>query len=219
MTSVAVITSIYGTPPYDDLKIPTTQNVDCRWICVTETDPGPTGPWEVVLEPRAQAHPRLAAKFAKCLPWRYAPEADVTIWIDGSATVIHPDFVQMCLDTLADHPMAQWRHPERHCIYTEGDASIAYGKYADQNVAGQVRHYSSKGYPAGAGLWATGCIVRRHDPLHDLFGAVWLGEQLRWTIQDQISEPVVMKTIGLYPAAMPEELWSNRWLAFGGHRG
>lgn len=215
--NVTVVTSIYGA--YDDLKQPAEQKVDCRWVCVTDHDPGPVGPWEIVVEPRTQCSPRLAAKFAKCLPWRYAPEADVTIWIDGSATVVQQDFVQMCLDAVADHPFAQWQHPERNCIYAEADVSIVYGKYHDQNVRAQADHYKAKGFPGGSGLWATGCIVRRRDPLHDLFGAVWLGEQLRWTIQDQISEPVVMRTMGLYPAPLPEGLWRNRWLAFGGHRG
>lgn len=216
--NVVVLTSIYGR--YDDLKQPAEQKIDgVRWVCVTDQDPGPVGPWEIIVEPRPQCHPRMAAKFAKCLPWRYVPDADVTIWIDGSATVIHQDFVAMCLETLGDRPMAQWQHPERTSIFTEADVSIVYGKYADQNIRAQVDRYKAKGYPDDQGLWATGCIVRRQDPLHETFGLLWLAEQLRWTIQDQLSEPVVMKTTGLVPVPLPEGLWSNRWLAFGGHRG
>ena len=217
--NVTVVTSIYGA--YDFVKKPLEQSVECDYVLVTDDDPGPCG-WRVVVEPRQQCHPRLAAKVAKCLPWLYAPDADVTIWIDGSATIIHPEFVAMCLEVLGGDDgadMAQWKHPSRDCIYTEGDVSIAYGKYHDQNITGQMRHYRALGHPAGAGLWATGCIVRRRDPEVRYLGDRWLAEQVRWTIQDQLSEPVLLADTDLVVARLPEGLWENRWLSFGGHLG
>lgn len=215
-----MITSIYGR--YDGLKQPVEQTVECSYVCVTDEDPGPPGVWQVVIEPRAHLHPRMAAKVAKCLPLQYAPDSAITIWIDGSATPIHPEFVEMCLDALGEADMAQWVHPERDCIYAEADASIAYGKYHDQNVAGQAAHYRALGFPAHGGLWATGCIVRRHTrrpyALNE-FGMRWLDEQLRWTIQDQLSETPVLATTALGVVPLDEGLWNNRWLAFGGHVG
>jgi hypothetical protein len=217
MTSVAVVTSIYGS--YDSLNDQPAQSVPCEFVAVVDA-PQPSGTWGVVVEPRPHMHPRLAAKVAKCLPWRYAPEVDVTIWIDGSATIISPDFVEMCLDCLDGELMAQWEHPERGCIYTEAAVSEMFGKYAGQNLTGQATHYKSKGHPDGWGLWATGCIVRQHDRhLHTLMGTLWLAEQMRWTYQDQISEPPVLRACDVRPAPLPEGLWSNRWLSFGAHLG
>lgn len=213
---VAIVSSIYGD--YDDLKEqPVRQTVACDYVAVMD-HPVDSQTWDVIVEPRQHMHPRLAAKVAKCLPWRYAPNADVTIWIDGSATIISPHFAEMCCEALDGGPLAQWEHPERSCIYTEGDVSIAYGKYAGQNVAGQINHYRAKGHPGNWGLWATGCIVRRRDDqLHALMGVSWLAEQMRWTYQDQLSEAPVLRACEVRPASLPEGLWSNQWLSFGGH--
>lgn len=214
---VTVVSSIYGA--YDYVKKPLEQSVECDYVLVTDQDPGDCG-WRVVVEPRPQCSPRLAAKVAKCLPWLYAPDADVTIWIDGSATIIHPDFVAMCLDALGDADMAQWVHPERDCIYTEADVSIDYGKYHDQNIANQVAAYRAQGYPAHAGLWATGCIVRHRASAEAReMSEEWLREQMRWTIQDQLSEPVLLSRFEPEIVPLPEGLWANRWLSFGGHLG
>jgi hypothetical protein len=214
---VAVVTSIYGD--YDDLKEqPLRQTVACEYVAVTDR-PVDSETWHVVVEPRSHTHPRLAAKFAKCLPWRYTPDADVTIWVDGSATIISREFVEMCCDSLGGASLAQWEHPDRRCIYEEAEVSRVYGKYADQNVAGQAQHYRQKGHPAGWGLWATGCIVRRRHTDHTTMGLSWLAEQLRWTYQDQLSEAPVLRAVELRPAPLPEGLWANQWLSFGRHLG
>lgn len=215
---VAIVSSVYGD--YDNLKEqPVHQTVACEYVAVTDR-PYESDTWDVVVEPRPHLHPRMAAKVPKCLPWRYAPQADVTIWIDGSATILSPDFVQTCLDCLGDDALAQWEHPERDCIYAEASVSRVFGKYEGQNLEGQADHYLRKGHPQAWGLWATGCIVRRrNNDLHVVMGQAWLAEQSRWTYQDQISEAPVLRACGVRPAPLPEGLWSNRWLSFGGHQG
>jgi hypothetical protein len=214
---VAIITSVYGD--YDDLKEqPLRQTVACEYVAVTDR-PVESDTWRVAVEPRPHVHPRLAAKHAKCLPWRYAPDADVTIWVDGSATILSRDFAEMCCDSLGGSLLAQWQHPDRMCVYEEAEVSRQYGKYVDQNIAAQVHHYRQKGHPASWGLWATGCIVRRRDTVHTLMGQSWLSEQIRWTYQDQLSEAPVLRAVELRPASLPEGLWVNQWLSFGRHLG
>ena len=212
--TVTVITSVYGE--YDPLTEPVEQTVDVDWVCVTDRQQH-CPPWRVIVEPRPHMHPRMAAKVAKCLPWRYT-DADVVIWLDASAVIVSAQFVTMCLSHCPPGGMAQWEHPERDCIYDEAVVSASMSKYAGQNLEGQCAAYRRRGFPEHAGLWAAGCIVRRKDPLHEAFGGLWLAEQLRWTYQDQISEPWVMWLTDTKPEPLPESLWANRWVVFQGHR-
>lgn len=211
--TVAVITSIYGG--YDWLKAPTEQSVPCEFVCVSDQPLDAAG-WTTVVEPRPNLNARTAAKVAKCVPSFYA-NTDVLIWVDGSATVGHTDFVAMCLDALGDGQIAQWIHPERDCIYEETEVSKAYGKYGGQPLDAQADHYRKQNYPEHGGLWATGCIVSRNTSRIAEFGTSWLTEQARWTFQDQISQPPLLRAMNMEPRPLPEGLWANRWLGFGHH--
>lgn len=221
MTSVAVLTSIYGD--YDLLTDPPEQSLPCEWVAVVD-HPHKADGWRQVVEPRPHMHPRLAAKVAKCLPNEYT-DAEVTIWLDGSARILSRDFVAMCLEALGDSKWAQWVHPERDCIYAEAEVSMRMLKYQGQPCREQVEHYRKQGHPDHGGLWATGCIVRCWgEPwcFHDdhLFGERWLAEQMRWSYQDQLSEAyLIRELIPKPPAPLPQSLWRNEWVEFGHHLG
>lgn len=211
---VTVVTSIYGG--VDPLRAHPEQTVPCDWVAVVDQEMPTSGPWRQVVEPRPHMQPRLAAKYAKLFPHVYAPDADVTIWIDGGAMLVSSDFVAACLDALADGHRAQWVHPERDCIYPEADVTIRMEKYGAQPVREQVTWYRLTGHPEHWGLWATGCIVRRGiDPVDDL----WLNEMMRWTVQDQLSLPYVLRRSGsALPKPMPGNLWHNPWVSWMGHK-
>lgn len=212
MSDVTVVTSIYGN--IDTLKAHPDQTVPCEWVAVVD-QPLPTdGPWRQVVEPRPYLHPRMAAKYAKLYPGRYT-DSPVTIWIDGGGIITSPDFVAMCLDALGDKARAQWEHPDRDCIYTEAAVLPGFAKYHGQNYEAQVAHYRSLGHPDHWGLWATGCIVRsdHNGRIEDR----WLSEMVRWSVQDQLSYPFVLRSHGERPASLPQSLWRNPWIRWTGH--
>lgn len=218
--SVAVLSSVYGG--YDERSAPPPQTVDAEWICVTDVEREIPG-WSVVVEPRPDLHPRLAAKVAKCLPWEYT-RADTTVWIDGSCELLHERSLEDLLAAADGEAFSQFVHPWRSCIYSEADASVGMPKYAGRPVREQVDHYRKQhGHPEGWGLWATGLIVRTADPggerrfLMD-FGRRWLAEQVRWTYQDQLSEPVVLRSMGERPHELPWPLHGNGVVAWANHR-
>jgi hypothetical protein len=211
--TVTIISSVYGnydTPEY----VP--QTVDVDWVLVTDgqTDVDPA--WRQIIEPRPHMHPRLAAKVAKCRPDLYT-ESDVTIWVDASI-VVRPRFAQWILDELGDHPIAQIPHPQRTSIVDEAEVSAGMVKYQGQPVREQAAHYTRQGHQPSWGLWATGLIARhRTSPLQTL-GDRWLTEQLRWTYQDQLSQPYVLHWSGIRPHDLTGGLWHHPHFTVRSHR-
>jgi hypothetical protein len=212
--TVAVITSVYGG--YDQPCAPVPQDTDCEFVLVTDQHYD-CDPWKVVIEPRPQLHPRLAAKVAKCRPDLYA-DADAYIWVDASFAVNSTGFVSWCLTHLDHGPIAQIRHPDRQSIVDEANYSASMPKYQGLPVVAQAQHYVAGGFQDGQGVWATGLIVRRADgwPLQS-FGDAWLREQTRWTYQDQVSEPVVLAEHGVRPVDMPGGLLTNQHFSIRSH--
>lgn len=215
--SIAVISSCYGA--YDEPAVVPQQTVDAEWIMVTDRqgfDFDGKG-WTVIEEQRPQMHPRLAAKYAKCLPWEYT-NADTTVWLDTSCRLLKPDSLEKILAAAGSAPMAQVVHPWRACIFDEAEECRLLGKYEFQPMGEQVDHYRRKGHPEKWGLWATGMIVRTDRKIGTEFGLRWLAEQVRWSYQDQLSHPFVLREMGLLPAPLPWALHGSGMFEWHNHR-
>ena len=214
MPDAAVITAVYGA--YDTLKPVLPQdglNVD--WVCVTD-DPtfrgGALG-WRMVYQPAPGLPPNRAAKAAKLRPDVFTP-APASVWIDASFRITSPTFAADVL-AFAD-PIAQFLHPWRDCLYEEAQASALLAKYAGEPIVGQVAAYREGDYPEHWGLWAAGVIARKHTPQVREFGIRW-GEEIDWwSFQDQVSEPFVLRELGLRPTNLPGTHFANQWITYEG---
>jgi hypothetical protein len=225
--TVAIITSV--TDAYDTLKTITPQiGVNAEYIAVTDgseyAEPGHG--WKVIrlaepgrmgLTPQDadRTHPNRLAKIAKCQPW-VLTDAPYSIWVDASYRVFSPVFA---LDAIkCAHPIAQFIHPWRDCVYDEGRASLALAKYEDQReiIVNQMNEYQEIGHPAHWGLWATGVIVRQHTHEIKMMSSQWLSEIRRHSYQDQISEPVALRFCDLRPSPLPGDHITNPWLKYEG---
>jgi hypothetical protein len=214
--TVAVITSIYGN--HDWLVDPIEQDgVDEYIAVVDQPQSGSCGMWRQIVEPRPHMHPRLAAKVAKCLPWRYT-KATHTLWVDGSARFKHPGVAKWATEAIGDNLVAQFRHPERHDIEPEAHVSSGMSKYDGQAMLEQVASYKKAGLPLNFGLWATGFMARCCHPHIIQVGYEWLEEQIIWTYQDQLSLPFVYWHQDLYPVQLEGDLWGNPHVYFEAHR-
>jgi hypothetical protein len=211
---IAVVSSVYGG--YDQPTPGVPQDVECEYVLVTD-QPYDCPPWRVVVEPRPQLHPRLAAKVAKCRPDLYA-DADVYVWVDASIHINAVDFVSWVLAHLEQGEIAQIPHPDRRRIVDEADVSSHMAKYAGLPVKEQAAHYTARGYPDGWGLWATGLIGYRRSPAVRVFGDAWLREQTRWTYQDQLSQAPVLHALGMKPAELPGPLLGHSKFTIRAHR-
>lgn len=214
---ITIISAIYDS--YDTLKPVLPQsgaNVD--WVLVTDdaTLRGGALGWNVVYRPRPDVHPNRAAKHPKFLPWEYT-DAPASVWVDASFRVVSDRFAVDAV-ALAD-PIAQFTHPWRDCLYDETAECIAIAKhkYRPGLLADQAAAYRSAGHPEHWGLWATGVIARQHgDPRVKQLGQRWLEEVERWSFQDQVSHPFVVRECGLRPTSFPGQHLANGWVAYEG---
>ena len=210
MADAAILTCIMGG--YDEVKPACPQSgLDVEWVLVTD-DPaiidGHLG-WRVVHEFWPETHPCRAAKHPKFRPWEYT-DAPASVWVDGSVRVTAPLFAVRAL-ILAD-PIAQFAHPERDCIYEEVTASLTIAKYAGEPLAEQIAAYCTAGHPPHWGLWAATVIARQHTPQVRELGEQWTDEVNRWSFQDQVSQPFVLRNLGLRPSVLPGYYRANDWL-------
>ena len=223
-----VYTAIFGG--HDTLKEPVPQDESCEFICFTDTRmPSRVGAWRVIyVERDPKLHPRIQAKWFKLLShkvfprgrlaWRYAPfsrrrRANLSIWVDGSIQIKGSGFVRDMQAGLGGHNWAMFTHPTRDCIYDEATRSLSMPKYRDLPISQQVESYRSVVPPHG-GLYACGVIVR-HEPATELIKKVnllWWKEILKWTYQDQLSLPHVLRKVGeCEPQHIPGDLRRNIW--------
>lgn len=214
MYDVAIITSIYDS--YDVLKpIFPQEEISVEWIFVTDNLLEDSLGWTQVHEPKFDVHPNRAAKQAKMLPWGYT-EAPASIWIDGSFRITSPRFAVEALSYA--NPIAQFKHPWRNCLFEESEYSTTLQRYSDESILikGQSNLYQNLGHPEKWGLWATGIIARQHtDQVMDM-GFRWFYEVNAWSYQDQISEPFVLKSVGLFPNVFPNDYFSSSWIRYEG---
>ena len=199
---LAAICAVYGGY---DLIPPVPDGFD---DCVLVTDvPVRTG-WRNVVVP-SDAHPRLAAKVPRCLPDDFT-SCEASVWMDGSAHIRDGRFAALVRERLLTDELVLWAHPEdRDCLYQEAAHCWDWPKYATEPLREQVAAYRAEGMPEHFGLWATGCVARRHTPAMRALGEAWLEENRRWSIQDQVSLPYLLWRSGIRPGSFGVDQLDN----------
>ncbi len=137
--------------------------------------------------------------------WAHHPEAvtddEVTVSLGGNFTIHVPDLEQRCTEELGDDDVILIRHPWRDCIYTEAEAAKIDWRwspdYSGQDMAGQVASYREAGHPEHWGLFHGGMVVRRASTAMRAFDAAWWAEYCRWSSQDQLSLPYLLRRSGI----------------------
>ena len=220
--TIACYTAV--TNEYDDL-VPPPEIEGVDFIAFTD-NPAPRPRWRG-WEVRDLTHiappglsPRMLAKYPKLLPHLVLPDYEVTVWVDASHTFRSATVVDEMVATLNDGGgFALHQHPWRDCIYTEAEASLELWKYADQPIDDQIACYRRNGHPEMWGLWACGSMVRRADhPLVNKVMEAWWTECLDWTVQDQISLPVVLRAHSLQPTIFPHpQVHGSPWFTIRDH--
>jgi hypothetical protein len=176
--------------------------------------------WEVIVEPRGRMSPRLASKLPKLQPWDY-DDADVYVWLDGAFTITDTGFRDFCLNALGDNDLTVWAHPDRahrNCLYLEALQCQHWPKYNAYPIADQTAHYKAEGMPGDFGLWACGTIVWRNSAEARDFGRLWLIENMRWSIQDQVSFPYLVWKHRPKLGEFPADEYENPYLSWNHHR-
>lgn len=210
--NVALYSAIYGE--YDSVKpIPPGFDVPAYMF----TDSEETSKWAKLNGwiPRVQAMPQptpmLQHKWWKIHPHEAVPDAEVTLWIDGSITITVDDYVSRCLAALGDDDWCAVTHPWRNCIFEEGYYSAQMPRYERVPIIEQLDFYAASGHPQHWGLIAAGANVRRHTDSVREANDRWWHENITRTHQDQLSLPFVLRSMGddlRWNTNMP---WSEWW--------
>ncbi len=230
-----IYTAVFGC--YDDLKQPAVQDIDCDFFCFSDcAQNNSSGVWQIVTLPNLKSvHPRMLAKYYKIMSHKVFPSGrladkfgtakvsggpyQASIWIDASIEIVSSKFAREAIEFAQTERWAMFRHPSRDCIFEEAVVSARMEKYAGQDVKGQVDAYRDLGFPEHAGLFACGVIARR-EPLTKGLKSVnwkWWLENRKWTYQDQLSLPFVLRKSGVGVGVIEGNLWINPWLRHHSH--
>lgn len=218
MKKIAVYTTIFGA--YDDLKPVPKQIMQADYFCITDnaariTQDGGADKerWEIIQvnTPRSDLHPRMRAKFFKAFPWEVEQLLgyEAVIFFDGSVQVNSPDFIEYCVSNLKSDFLL-FRHPHRKCIYDEATHSRTMVKYETEDMENQVEYYR-KFHPANFGLWACTVMVRKPTERIKALMMSWFHENIKFTWQDQLSMPVVLRVHHITPDVFPGDLYNNKY--------
>lgn len=202
--SVAVVSAVFGG--YDN-PVFVEQTVDCQYVMVTDGLVNVPFGWIHIPVDIGGMDPRLAGKFVKCRPWEFA-DADVFVWLDGSIEP-QPGLVAQMIEDLGNADVAFHPHPHRTSLKVEAQVSAGLEKYRGQPVVEQAGSYVATGYPDRWGLFAAGLFVWRDSPFVRQMGQRWLDEICRWSLQDQLSLPVVLAESELWVNPLSGGLMSN----------
>jgi len=181
-----IYTAISGG--YDILK-PHPPVKGCRFMAFVD-DPAKyvSQNWELKkLIPFHQNPTRNSRKY-KVLAHTIIPEANYSLWIDGSIEIKKGfNLNQMIAAYLGNHDMALFKHPRRSCAYEE--AQICANRKLDNPsvIDKQMSKYRSEGYPPNNGLVETMMLLRRHTPAIAIFEDIWWKEICKGSRRDQLS--------------------------------
>jgi MoaA/NifB/PqqE/SkfB family radical SAM enzyme/quercetin dioxygenase-like cupin family protein len=163
MKKIVVYTVI--TNNYDKLRNPSYIDQDVDYVCLTEQRVWfsliNNTVWQIKPLPRYRCDDVRRQRRAKILPHRFFPEYEYSVYVDGNIHIIGD--VTQVLKRHGDPKILSFKHPDRDCIYAEGDECIALGKDEPATISGQLNQYRSEGYPAHGGLIEGNVLIRRHN--------------------------------------------------------
>ena len=145
---------------------------------------------------------RRDAKVYKVLPFAFLPDYDYYFWIDSTHTLqANPQDV---IDKyLTNSDIAVFKHPQRDCIYIEGEF-VKQIKFDHPNLLeDQLEFYKDMCYPKNNGLYELPVRVQRNTKLTQQMGWMWWEQICMFSSRDQISFPFVCHQLGIKPSILP----------------
>ncbi|HEU5111861.1 MAG TPA: sulfotransferase [Acidimicrobiia bacterium] len=209
-----VYTAIFNN--YDLLQSPPPVE-GVRYVCITEERPPSPNGWELhLVEGSVLPHP-YAQRAYKILAHRVFPEADVSLYLDGTFELL-VDPRRLVERYLADTDLALFRHPQRDGVYSELSACADLGKERKEITTLTEQRYRAQGMPETGYLHAAGVLLRRHtDEIGD-FNERWMMEVIDSSVRDQPALANTLWRTGVPVATIDEDIWNSKLVAYHPHR-
>jgi len=146
---------------------------------------------------------RRNAKIYKILPFLFIPNYDYYIWVDITHKIIQDPHI-IIKNHLKNHDIAVFKHPDRNCIYKEGNI-IRKRKIDFPNlVKNQLNHYKKNyNYPKENGLYELSSYIQRNTDATRQIGLCWWEEICRFSSRDQLSFPFILRHLNITPSILP----------------
>jgi len=181
---------------------------DTRVVLITDRDVPPDFPpverghWELMAPKWIHPNPRRAARYHKLHPHLLFPDADMSVWIDGSQEMT-ADPRDIFDKYMRDRDISTFKHPERTCVYQEQRACLRLKKDDPVKMKQQMDRYIAEGYPAFNGMVETTMTCRRHTPDVARFNEAWWFEIQKGSLRDQLSFNFVSWKLGIPYSHVP----------------
>jgi hypothetical protein len=190
-----------------------------KYICFTDNETNRPCGWTLSPLRIKTESSRLTARWHKIMSHLCFPEAEFTLWHDGSHRLrVNPW-------TVVDHGLqngstfATFRHPLRDCAYAEISTCIRYGKDSRERLTSQAEQYKREGFPKSIGLLETGCVVRHQTSSVARLNEVWYQEVSSKSWRDQVALPYAMWKIPFHQVGiLPGSATSNMLFDFRPHQ-
>jgi len=145
---------------------------------------------------------RRNAKVYKILPFAFLPDYDYYFWVD-STHILEANPLEVIEKYLSDTDVAVFKHPQRDCIYIEGEF-VKKIEFDHANLLeDQLAFYSDMCYPKNNGLYELPVRVQKNTKLTQQMGWMWWEQICMFSSRDQISFPFVCHQLGIKPSILP----------------
>jgi len=145
---------------------------------------------------------RRNAKVYKVLPFAFLPDYDYYFWVDSTHT-LSANPVEVIEKYLNESDIAVFKHPERNCVYVEGNF-VKQIKFDYPNLLeDQLDFYKDMCYPENNGLYELPVRVQKNTSLTQKMGWMWWEQICMFSSRDQISFPFVCHQLGIKPTILP----------------
>jgi hypothetical protein len=141
---------------------------------------------------------RKKARYIKLNPHLVLPPHDISIWIDHCLEPIFEDVSELLKYlNFGNSSIMCFPHPERDCLYDEGQVVLKLKLDTPEIVNKQMNRYHSMSFPRNYGLFENGFIVRRNNLKSTMFNESWWKEISKNSGRDQLSQMFVSWSIGV----------------------
>lgn len=204
MKNIAVVTSTIGT---NDLISPTKWLDKVDYHAFVEPHKLATADmWNrheyisFSLDPRFKN--RRDAKIYKVCPHLFLPNYEYYIWVD-STHILEADPEKIIDEYLSGCDVAVFKHPERDCVYEEGEIVKNIGYDHANLVTDQLDFYREMDYPENNGLYELPVRIQKNNLRTQQLGLMWWEQICMFSSRDQISFPFVCHELNIKPNIMP----------------
>jgi len=200
MSDIKVIVYSANIGGYDNFISPTNYDPNVEYILFTDDTEFKSDVWKVksVDFLTDTLDNRKKARYIKLNPHLVLPPHDISIWIDHCLEPRFEDVSELLKYlNFGNSSIMCFPHPERDCLYDEGQVVLKLKLDTPEIVNKQMNRYHSMSFPRNYGLFENGFIVRRNNLKSKMFNETWWKEISKNSGRDQLSQMFVSWSIGV----------------------